>query len=1061
MAQLPPSLDPTALLNKSTTTAVVDVSPELATMLQVGRKFGSGGGMFSGGSRYVWVPNTYDSIKVGKQKDDKSAQTKSAAMITTVGPKASGSPKTLVVSFGTESSLELECDTPAERDEWIRAFTWLKEHNSTVGRPYNVKHHLAVTSDFRWELPAGHSIESVFVLGELIGQGSYGRVAEAKHTASGASLAVKLVNVTDVSAQSVGEYQREVDVLKTCRHKNIVNYFGCWGPDKHGQLWIMMERCKFNSVIDLMHQANMALSERQIAHVIASTLAGLHYLHTAKSIVHRDIKGRNILIAADGTVRLADFGVARKVSAETAKFSTMAAGSPHWMSPECIQDMPATHHSDIWSLGVTAIELTTGLPPRADLSPYEVMAATVREDPPVLPDLAELSDIKDPALAPPPWSKEFVDFISVCLQKDPTKRPNTEQLLRHPFIRKGLPDSRALDSLLDIVAPPTLPFGQQMPESYARALAAERAAAHDASQHKVNASGSTVSSSFSTSSPSSPSSSSTSSAGRSRSETLPAADAFDHSYTSSGFGLHFTMPTSLPDNERNASRRALIQEYASPSFVVAVIGKPELRGKSMSKHSSYPIRVTRNSASDARPSPVPKDVPEAGSPKLATLLESGNVLVVWRRFSDFDWLHEVLTTAFPGLLVPPIPEKTHTKKFDDDVLKHRRTALQWFLDRLVRHPIFSRSFLVHAFLVLEETRMDDLKEYVQNKISERVKLSRKGISSSPVAYTPGLTSPNMGDTSFLDLSEPLPEVPMFARLKSKMFTSSTYTSLMNLPDQKRCTEITTYVSKLSKLLYALHIYHAKISDLRQGQAEACEALGVLASRATEMANQGRKMLAHTVAQRSGNATLVHQQYESKDPVVEYETILGPALTVALQHLTRELGPVLQDSSKKVDLFGAQPSLFYSKLCGAVKHLMARRMPFLQQVELEIDGKAIPPPVRSASGAASPKTAATSPGFESGSSSSSSSTTSSPVPEKKSSNPIWTRPRLEAMTQSALLEFEIFQRQKEADLRDVFASYAAAEASAEKDAAQAWAAIANDLESITLASNTFDLQVGRI
>lgn len=327
-----------------------------------------------------------------------------------------------------------------EADTWARAFNWLRSVNSQVSQPFNFQHNVTVNADFTWELPPNQSIESLFELSTVLGQGTFGKVFKARHRDTGFALAIKLVDVQGLS--DVSEIKREVDVLKECRFKNIVDYFGCWGPDQQHQLWTLMSYCQFGSAIDLLYAAQVYLSEVQIAFIIASTLAGLHYLHTIKRIVHRDVKARNILVTGNGCIKLADFGISKQVSTENIGFCTIGTGSPHWMSPEVVQDEPATFASDIWSLGITAIELTTCLPPRADLGVDDVMAATVRDAPPTL------------APAPagrPAWSREFVDFVTVCLQKDPAMRPTTADLLKHPFVRIGIMENHCLDPILQKV----------------------------------------------------------------------------------------------------------------------------------------------------------------------------------------------------------------------------------------------------------------------------------------------------------------------------------------------------------------------------------------------------------------------------------------------------------------------------------------------------------------------------------------------------------------------------------------------------------------------------------
>ncbi len=184
-------------------------------------------------------------------------------------------------------------------------------------------------------------------------------------------------------------------------------------------------------------------------HSCLKTLKALQYLHTHTNpkIVHRDVKGRNILLTTDGEIKLTDFGVSKIVTGATLQNKkTMAQGSPWWMAPEVVQDKPATFKADIWSLGITAIELTIGEPPDGDLSAFQVMSKILnpKEKPPTLPAVRNHQN----ALAGQKcvWSAEFHDFVAKCLVKDPNTRPDTAKLLEHPFI-KAAPGKECMGSL--------------------------------------------------------------------------------------------------------------------------------------------------------------------------------------------------------------------------------------------------------------------------------------------------------------------------------------------------------------------------------------------------------------------------------------------------------------------------------------------------------------------------------------------------------------------------------------------------------------------------------------
>jgi len=184
-----------------------------------------------------------------------------------------------------------------------------------------------------------------------------------------------------------------------------------------------MEYCGAGSVCDLMAICEKTLTEEQIATVMKMALQGLEYLHSHKKI-HRDIKSGNILLNHDGDCKLADFGVSAELTTTMAKRKTVI-GTPYWMAPEVLQSTEYNGKADIWSLAITAIELAVGEPPHSNVHPMRAIFMIPTSDPPTLPN-------------PEKWSKDFNDFLKVCLIKDPDKRPTATHLLKnHPFITKA------------------------------------------------------------------------------------------------------------------------------------------------------------------------------------------------------------------------------------------------------------------------------------------------------------------------------------------------------------------------------------------------------------------------------------------------------------------------------------------------------------------------------------------------------------------------------------------------------------------------------------------------
>lgn len=180
-----------------------------------------------------------------------------------------------------------------------------------------------------------------------------------------------------------------------------------------------MEYCGGGSCADLL-KCHKFLSEEIAALIIRDSLRGLQYLHSEKKI-HRDIKSANILLTEDGQVKLADFGVSGQITATKAKRDTFV-GTPYWMAPEIITRRHGyTEKVDIWSLGITAIELVTGSPPHSDSDPMEI--------------LFKIPKMPSPTLSEKDFSSDLVDFIKICLVKKPHGRPTATVLLKHRFFK--------------------------------------------------------------------------------------------------------------------------------------------------------------------------------------------------------------------------------------------------------------------------------------------------------------------------------------------------------------------------------------------------------------------------------------------------------------------------------------------------------------------------------------------------------------------------------------------------------------------------------------------------
>ncbi|XP_028172446.1 serine/threonine-protein kinase 3 isoform X3 [Ostrinia furnacalis] len=255
--------------------------------------------------------------------------------------------------------------------------------------------------------------EEVFDIICKLGEGSYGSVYKALHKESGQVLAIKQVPV-DTDLQ---EIIKEISIMQQCDSPYVVKYYGSYF--KNTDLWIVMEYCGAGSVSDIMRLRKKTLSEDEIATILCDTLKGLEYLHRRRKI-HRDIKAGNILLNTEGHAKLADFGVAGQLTDTMAKRNTVI-GTPFWMAPEVIQEIGYDCVADIWSLGITALEMAEGKPPYGDIHPMRAIFMIPTKPPPSFRE-------------PDQWSPEFIDFVSQCLIKNPEERATAEFLLNHEFI---------------------------------------------------------------------------------------------------------------------------------------------------------------------------------------------------------------------------------------------------------------------------------------------------------------------------------------------------------------------------------------------------------------------------------------------------------------------------------------------------------------------------------------------------------------------------------------------------------------------------------------------------
>lgn len=269
--------------------------------------------------------------------------------------------------------------------------------------------------------------DEIFDRLEVLGEGSYGTVWKALNRTNGQLYAVKIVPVEN----DISEVEKEINILRQCDSPFIVNYHGSY--KKGDNLWIVIEYCGGGSVMDILAILGPTLNEQQIASICASTLKGLVYLHNQKKI-HRDIKAGNILMNENGDIKLADFGVSAQLANTISKRQTVI-GTPYWMAPEVIQETSYNGKADVWSLGITIIEMAEGKPPLHGIHPMRAIFMIPNKPPPSFTDKTK-------------WSEDMIDFVAQCLQKNAAERRTSKELLKHKFIQKAK-TTKILTSLID------------------------------------------------------------------------------------------------------------------------------------------------------------------------------------------------------------------------------------------------------------------------------------------------------------------------------------------------------------------------------------------------------------------------------------------------------------------------------------------------------------------------------------------------------------------------------------------------------------------------------------
>ena len=285
-----------------------------------------------------------------------------------------------------------------------------------------------------------------------IGMGAFAKVYKAEYKpVPGKIVAVKIINLENMNT-NIEDIHREVTSMKSCRHPNLLELYCCFSVGR--TLWIVTPYMDKGSFLRIMYSESdnkdikymKGLKEEYVATIIKQVALGLQVLHNS-AIIHRDIKAGNILIDSNCHICLADFGVARGIgefSGRESKAQTFV-GTPCWMAPEVILYNPYDYKADIWSLGITALELFRGTPPFATMDAYSIQKNITNVDVHI-----GFDSYPTPSEVQP--SKAFRQFVTECLNKDQSKRPDIDTLLKSSFLSNALPPS-SLQEYINTVKP--------------------------------------------------------------------------------------------------------------------------------------------------------------------------------------------------------------------------------------------------------------------------------------------------------------------------------------------------------------------------------------------------------------------------------------------------------------------------------------------------------------------------------------------------------------------------------------------------------------------------------
>ncbi|KAA6397430.1 MAG: putative Serine/threonine-protein kinase 4 [Streblomastix strix] len=268
------------------------------------------------------------------------------------------------------------------------------------------------------EVFSSGNTEELFEIKEMLGEGAFGETFKVTYKKTGKLCTLKKLHFQN--EQEINNAKQAILNLKQCIHPHIIKFIGAWKISPK-EIWIATEFCEYGSILNTYEIVKHGLSEQQLSFVLRGVLEGLIYIHSNKKI-HRCIKASNILMNDNEDICIGDFFI-NEHERDADDQIQFTSNSPYWSAPELMKDAPYDFKVDVWSLGITAIEMLDGKPPLSGVHPMKVIWL-ISENPSPLP------------LNPEKYSPELLNFITTCLEKEPNKRSSTEELIQHPFIKK-------------------------------------------------------------------------------------------------------------------------------------------------------------------------------------------------------------------------------------------------------------------------------------------------------------------------------------------------------------------------------------------------------------------------------------------------------------------------------------------------------------------------------------------------------------------------------------------------------------------------------------------------